>query len=937
MNSTARAAEAHSFPAWHRRKTPALPPDRSFLGRHRHQLRWRLLHVLTALLCLLAWPTLSAAQPSLQQAPGIASFGALADTATIDSIAYTADRFSYDADSNAMTLRGNAQIRYGTMTLTAERIRFLTEQNLVIAEGVPSETIPDSVVGRPRFSDGSGWFTGERFVYNIRTRKGTVEGGYHEAPEGIYSGRRIKRTGEKQVDVREGVYTTCENEHPHYEFKASKMRVIIGDKVIARPVVLKVADVPMFWFPFGVFFIDKDRRSGFLAPRMGERAYTGRFMNGLGYYLAPNDYFGAQGVLNMDERIGYDWRLRSDYAVRYMLSGSVSSQYSKRWGAAGTSVWTLSAQHRQQITPRSTLSANVNYTSTSTPNRTAGSTTADQLTQVYNSTLGYAQTWESGYSFRAEMSRSQNLQKRSMSQRVPTVSISSGTQFFFKEPERLGPRARVSAPSQEWYRRLTYSWSWSGTNSGYRAPRSSYTGLFDTWYLEEDQGDSVVTYMLTITARAATHVDDDDGTYRLDKDGDLILEGRVRLTDDDDRLTLLSYSAGYDSGWVQRLDDDRIQLNEPTLAAITTWRRYREPSQYTRTTSQSVTLGLPLPTPRWLNLTPSLGWSASWTNRPDEDDLDDPNTTHNVNAGISSSATFYGLFPVGLGPLAGLRHVITPSASARISISRQTRGGNYILGGTHVGGDTSRTVDLGLRNVLQAKLNIAGAEHRFDRLLTVSTGVRYNHDATSRRWSDPSTSITVYPSDNVNSTVSMTHSFYDDDDVFRRRMPTLRTMSVNTSIRLAGGGEAPSEAGEEGYGSQSTTAVDERGLDRLQQTTGQTQTRVTRDTGWRVNLRHTYSWRRGTPGSVITPVPVHQVDVNGSFSPYRDWFVEASTHYDIQKRMRDGDTINITRRLHCWQAQLRWVLKGSGKGYYFLIHVIDLPDVKVETASESYR
>ena len=907
------------------------------INRHRRtQCRWRF--VLWGLLVAVSAGFCAAQDVPLQSTGlgGFTGFGAIADTTTADSIIYRADRFSYDASTSTLTLRGNAEIEYGSVRLTAEKIRFVTDRDIVIAEGVPSPTDPDSVVGMPRFSDGAGWFVGDRFVYNIRTRKGTVEGGYHEAPEGIYSGQQIKRTGEKQVDVRRGVYTTCDHEHPHYDFKASEMRVIIGDKVIARPVVLEVADVPIFWFPFGVFFIDKDRRSGFLAPRMGERAYTGRFMNGLGYYVAPNDYFGVQGVVNMDERNGYDWSLRGDYALRYHLTGSASVQYNRDWGATGTRTWNIRAQHRQQLSPRSTLSANINYTSSSTPYTISESTPATDLQQNYNSTLGYSRTWESGYSFRLELWRSQNLQNRQIRQRMPSVSISSGTQFFFKEPERRGPRARASAPDQEWFRRLTYSWSWSGTNTGYRSPDPTQVSLFDTWVFEEDQGDSIITYLLTITQGTTTHSDEDDGTYRIEvKDGDVMRQGRVQKTDDDDRLILLSYDSGYDEGWVQYLGGDELELKEPTLAGTSVWQRSSEADQYTQTTSQSVTFGLPLPTPRWLNVTPSLGWNASWTSRPDEDDLDDPDTQHNVNAGINTSATFYGLFPMNVGPLVGLRHVVTPSISARVNMSRWTRGGTYIAGGTHVGGDTSRTVAFRLRNLFQAKLNIGGEEHRFDQLLSVSTGITYNHDATTRRWSDPATSIQIQPSDFINTTVSLRHTLYDEDNRIRSAFPLLKSVSVNTSIRLAGGGDTPDDIGSEGFGSQRVDAVDQRGLDRVNQTG--TQGSQSHNSGWQVNLRHSYSWTRPLSTSAFPPEPTHQIDINGGFSPYKNWQIEASTYYDIQHNRRTGDTINITRQLHCWQARLQWVLKGSNKGYYFVIHVIDLPDVKVETASGGYR
>ena len=860
----------------------------------------------------------------------------MADTTAEDSIVYSAREIEYDIQSKTIAMLGNARVQYGGMTLTAYRIRFITEHDLVIAEG---HAEGDSIVGLPRFSSGTESFTGARMVYNVRTQRGLVEGGHSVAPEGIYEGRLVKRTGRQQVDVYRGVYTTCDHDPPHYVFEGKEMRVLVGDKVIARPVVMKVAGVPVAWLPFGVFFVDKNRHSGFLSPRMGERQRDGRFMYGLGYYIAPNDYFGTKATLDIDERNGYGWQSTSDYAWRYRLHGTVSTDYSRQWDtqtAPGASRWTLAAQHQQDISPRARLTANIRYASSKTPGVGTNQTQATILNQSYTSTLSYSQSWESGYSAGAGLAHNENLQTHKLDQTLPSLSVNSGQRFFFSEPRPRGPRAQKRAGEPEWYRRLGYSWNWSGTND--RSRGASKKTFYDTWELRDQRGDSTVIYQLFINEEYG--IDPYGGRFRVtvrDQLGD-VASGLIRETGKD---TLILYAlSGTDSGLAVMVNQNTLRVRLPKYADTNTWKRLTIEDMYTQTTYQSANLSLPLPTPRWLNVTPSLGWNASWRSHPDSAA---PHTIHTVSGTVSSSATFYGMLPVNRGPLVAFRHVFSPSASLGYLVRRDMRGGRYILGGRQIGGDTSRVLSMDVRNVIQMKARWKGEERKYDQLLTVSTGIRYNRDAVGRRWSDPSTSVQFLPTRFLDVRLGMVHTLYETslDTLPRYRLdwkhPRLMSLAVNTSLRLAGGGANPSDLGAEGYASQERELVGgspgqqlpTRGLKRSQGPSA--------FSGWQLNLQHTYSWRRPEPGMRFVPAPTNQLDLNLSFSPWRDWWVEASTHYDIRENRRDSDRIAITRRLHCWEARLRWVPRGYDKGYYFIIHLIDLPDVKIESASESQR
>ena len=80
--------------------------------------------------------------------------------------------------------------------------------------------------------------------------------------------------------------------------------------MVARPGVLYIADVPVFWLPFIFQDLRSGRRSGVLTPRFGvsdivrnSPSYR-RQVEGLGYYWAISDYLDAQA--------SFDWRSSAD-------------------------------------------------------------------------------------------------------------------------------------------------------------------------------------------------------------------------------------------------------------------------------------------------------------------------------------------------------------------------------------------------------------------------------------------------------------------------------------------------------------------------------------------------------------------------------------------------------------------------------------------------
>jgi len=199
--------------------------------------------------------------------------------------------------------------------------------------------------------DGSQKIAGERMGYDFEHRSGAVINGATTMEGFYYVGREIKRFADGSLKIRGGRMTSCDLAHPHYHFWADKMMITPGDKVVARPIVMKIGHVPVFALPFYFKSLKAGRKSGILFPsfNFGWSQRTGRYIRDWGYYWATNDYtdFTFRGDFN--ERRELTWEITNRYVKRYAFNGRAS--YSRRTTLGDgprTREWQLRWSHQQQ-------------------------------------------------------------------------------------------------------------------------------------------------------------------------------------------------------------------------------------------------------------------------------------------------------------------------------------------------------------------------------------------------------------------------------------------------------------------------------------------------------------------------------------------------------------------------------------------------------------
>ena len=59
----------------------------------------------------------------------------------------------------------------------------------------------------------------------------------------------LKRQGYLSY-VNDSHFTTCSDSIPHYHFQSNYMKIIPNDRIIAKPVIFQIQDLPIFYLPF---------------------------------------------------------------------------------------------------------------------------------------------------------------------------------------------------------------------------------------------------------------------------------------------------------------------------------------------------------------------------------------------------------------------------------------------------------------------------------------------------------------------------------------------------------------------------------------------------------------------------------------------------------------------------------------------------------------
>ena len=352
-----------------------------------------------------------------------------------------------DLENHIIYYFGDVSAKYQDMELKADYMAYNTQLNIVYARGT-TDTITNTVSGRPVMTMGGKSYEMDEVFYNFQTRKAKIKNMATQQDEGKLIGEKLKMMPDQSINISGGKYTVCDADHPHYYLRMTTAKVMTEprQRTMFGPAYAVIADVPIpLIIPFGFVPEKPDRASGILTPTYGEEVSRGLYLRDFGYSFVIGDYLDL--ALTGDIYTYGSWaaHMTSRYKKRYAFDGSFAINYAVNiTGEKNTDSYNESRDfginwsHSQdaKARPGTSFRASVNFSSPSN-NRYNSTSVTEALQNQASSSISYSKTW-SGMSLSINMLHSQNSRDSSYSFTLPNITFNVNRFYPFKRKNRVG-------------------------------------------------------------------------------------------------------------------------------------------------------------------------------------------------------------------------------------------------------------------------------------------------------------------------------------------------------------------------------------------------------------------------------------------------------------------------------------------------------------------
>ncbi len=803
------------------------------------------------------------------------------------------DSIVYSFDTRTMRMFGNGDVRYREMRLKSEEIDVNWETSTMHARGVldtadtsgrrqglsgdRSLSSFESKVsekkkyrGTPVMKDGGEEYHGFELSYNFKTQKGKIDVGDTQVDQGYYHGEAIKKVEKDVLFVEDGRYTTCDAEDPHYYFFSPKMKVVMQDRVVAEPLYLYIADVPVFALPFGVFPNKGGRRSGIIAPAYGEDGRRGRYLSHLGYYWAMNDYMDWNMRGDWYTRGG--WALYTDYryALRYNFAGSLSGDYKNLYTGESSDpdrteeqAYRVNITHHQDIDPTTRLDANFTFASNNSYLATSNLQQALEQAIFSNATLN--KFWEgTPNSMSINVSRRQNLRDGSIDETLPSIGFNRSQSYPFRPSRKGGSSFGGESSESAWYEMIGYSYG-AQFNNARSKTNQKVSGIKDT-----TSGVAMFNTVEEFSRSNRQNLTQNIGVNVSPKLGYFTLTPSASFRDE--RFWSSSSTpqrSAADSSLVFA-DDKDFQANGFFSTGIATSTRF---------------YGI---------LQPNMFGIGAFRH------------TVNPSLSLSYSKQVYGrnLPPKQMVASFNVGNIFEMKTATPVGSSNEEENG---------GGEKKEETKI--------------------QLLNLGTGISYNFTADSLNFSPIGVSFRTDIANVLNVSGSSNFDLYKFDEASGQRvnkflineegrLARMTNFNLNLSTTLSGEKKkksGPVPAAADSSGQMMSQKSGYYGLHEEEE--------PDLSIPWSLNLAWDFS------ESKVPNARFRSSNLRGSlgFNLTEHWKISANGSYDILNKEFAAPSIDIYRDLHCWEMSFNWVPIGTYRGFRFEIRIkaSQLQDVKV--------
>ena len=853
---------------------------------------------------------------------------------------------------------GGATVSYQNMKLTADYIEYDMAANTVFARG-KKDPVTGEMTGLPEMTEGGQTYKMDQLRYNFNTQKARITNMITKEADGILQGKKIKMMPDKSINMRDGVYTVCDLEHPHYYLKLSMAKVITkpSQKTVFGPAYPVIADVPTpLVLPFGFVPKKPTRATGLLMPTFGEEQARGFYMRDAGMYFVFGDYFDLSITGDYYTLGSWAVDLNSRYKVNYKFNGTLALTYSNdQSGEKGSTDFAQSQNfgfrwsHSQdsKAHPGTSFSASVNFSSPSNNRYNAHSVTEAQQNQI-NSSISYSHNWNGKFNLSVNALHNQNSRDSSYSFTLPNITFSVTRFYPFKQKNRVG--------KEKFYEKISFGYSTALQN------RINFK--------MRDLQD----FVLDADGNHVTEVDANGRSYRVKDFGD---------------------SLGVKA--LQRLTNGMTHTFQIGLPNFTLF--------------------------KYINVTPSVNYGMNWMfskgsqyleQEVDSDGnpiivtdkegneviaqkvVSDPGTafngfgaTHTYSGSMSMSTRIYGMFNFGKHrKVQAIRHVITPSMSLNFSPEKGTafngwrtlepyydkRGGYhaetwyniYSISGHHntsspPGRGKSGTMSISIGNNLEAKVrdvrDTTGTGSKKVKLLDqLSINTSYNFLADSLRMQNIGISASTNLLNLFNISGNMNFDPYAIDErgrkintfnIVKTGIPArLTNASVSISFSRNGKGAIDGNDGRSAGGNSDANSYERIYYHPItgEYIPGGYVYYMNPNAPWSFNVSYSFNYSKSYSYQATTQELVENkrftqtLNLSGNIKLTPRMSIQATSGFDLMAMRFTTTQISATYDLHCFNIAVSWVPMGQWKSYSFRIaaNASALADLLKFKKSDSY-
>jgi len=768
-----------------------------------------------------------------------------------DTVFYSSDSIFYSPEDSTISLIRNASVNDAKVSLTAATINYNTSNQVVTAFDDTTLFHDTTTIYVPvLLKDGNEELLGAYLEYSMDTEKGMIWNSRSEFQDAYYKGKELFREEEDEFYIKNGVYTSCDQDPPHFHFWSHEMKVIKDDRAMARPVMLYIGKIPFppFPLPYYIFPLKKGRHSGILPFKFGNFNRGGRFIRNVGYYWAASEYWDALASFDYNEGYGISYNAAFKYNLRYKFSGNISGSYANesRFDRSSYSEikgtrWKLRFNHSHTISPTFSIRANGHFISDKSYYTDYSLDQEDRLNRSLNSQLSFSKRF-GNVALSGQFKHTDEIDKEIRTDLLPTLSISFPSGSIFGTP----PKDSDGKSQKKWYH---------GFYSGYSVNFSNYSQR----------------HMVTVINSADTSV----------------IDSTITITDSS---------------------------------------RVRSRKEYMRV-NHKTGLSAPFKIFSYLKLNPSFSYTESWIKifPTDQSDSLGFNTStgyrrYKYSAGVSASTDLYGTINPNIFMFEGLRHVLTPTVGFSWTPELKRHEDEMIYAGAGRGSSKSKSMSFGLRQLFQAKIKSGEKSTKLD-LLTISSSCSYNFEATGKKFGMLATSAQTSLLKNIRISASWRHDLYiPGTGNLRWWSPYLTSFSLSTTFRTSGIMGQYERAIDETRDDQGESSNNSLGEGNLTQ-------------GWDFSLTHHYN--ESGRGQAFNKTHTINFNLNVTLTPNLN--VGYRQYYDFTRAKTISRSLNIVRKLHCWEGRFSWVIDGSNSGFQFKLNVISIPEIKYEKSMSGIR